>query len=244
MFETFFYQPIVNLVIFIYNILPVESLGLTIIILSIVIKLVLLPFSKQQIKSQKVLQDLQPKIEEVKKKYASQKEEMGKAILELYKKNRVNPLSSCLPLLIQFPFLIAVFQVFRDNFSPESLDLIYSIVSRPESIKTFFLGINLSQPNVLIAFFAAVSQYFQTKTMMGKKKNSNDNQNNNFAETMNKQMLYMMPFLTFIFGLSLPSGLSLYWFMTTILTIFQQNFIFNKKDDQNDDGVIEGEVVK
>src|SRR5680860_326446 len=104
--QTFFYQPILNLLVFLYNIAPGHDLGITIILLTIVIKLVLLPLSKQSIKSQKSLQTLQPKIDALKKEYAGKKEEMGKAMMELYKTNKVNPFSSCLPLLVQFPFLI------------------------------------------------------------------------------------------------------------------------------------------
>ena len=82
-----------------------------------IIKLILLPLSKQSIKSQKALQTLQPKIEEIKKKYANKKEEMSRAMMAMYKENKVNPFSSCLPLIIQLPFLYAVFHVFREGFT-------------------------------------------------------------------------------------------------------------------------------
>jgi len=120
MFQTFFYQPILNLLVFLYNIVPGNDLGLAIIALTIIIKLILLPLSKKSLKSQKALQDLQPKVEELKRKYKGKKEELGRAMMGLYKDNKVNPMSSCLPLLIQMPFLYAVFWVFRDGFAGES----------------------------------------------------------------------------------------------------------------------------
>ncbi|MCK5211168.1 membrane protein insertase YidC, partial [Candidatus Parcubacteria bacterium] len=112
MFQTFFYQPVLNLLVFLYNIVPGNDLGIAIILLTVVIKLLLLPLSKKSIKSQKALQDLQPQTEELKKKFKDNKEAMSKAMLELYKKNKVNPFSSCLPLIVQLPFLFAVFRVF------------------------------------------------------------------------------------------------------------------------------------
>jgi len=89
-FQTIFYQPILNLLVFLYNIIPGQDIGLAIILMTVVIKLILLPLSKQSIKSQKALQELQPKIEEIKKKHAN-KEEQGRAMMQLYKQEKVNP---------------------------------------------------------------------------------------------------------------------------------------------------------
>jgi YidC/Oxa1 family membrane protein insertase len=249
MFQTFFYQPILNLLVFIYDIVPGQDLGIAIVLLTIVIKILLLPLSKQSIKSQKALQDLQPKVEELKKKYANNKEEMGRKMMALYKENKVNPFSSCLPLLIQLPFLIAVFRVFREGFKNGVLDLVYPFIERPESINTLSLGfLELSKPNVYLAFLAGAAQYWQAKLMMSKKKaekKKDESKQEDMMAIMNKQMLYMMPILTVFIGLTLPGGLSLYWFLTTVLTAVQQIYIFNKKDNnKKDNDVIEGEIVK
>ena len=162
--QTFFYQPILNLLVFLYNIVPGHDLGITIILLTIVIKLVLLPLSKQSIKSQKSLQTLQPKIDALKKQYVGKKEEMGKAMMELYKENKVNPFSSCLPLLVQFPFLIAVYKVFRDGFAGKSLDMVYPFITQPETINTISMGfLDLSKPNIYLALLAGAAQFWQAK---------------------------------------------------------------------------------
>lgn len=249
MFQTFFYQPILNLLVFLYDIVPGQDLGIAIVLLTIVIKILLLPLSKQSIKSQKALQDLQPKVEELKKKYANNKEEMGRKMMALYKENKVNPFSSCLPLLIQLPFLIAVFRVFREGFKNGVLDLVYPFIERPESINTLSLGfLELSKPNVYLAFLAGAAQYWQARLMMSKKKaekKKDESKQENMMAIMNKQMLYMMPVLTVFIGLTLPGGLSLYWFLTTVLTAVQQIYIFNKKDNnKKDNDAIEGEIVK
>ena len=234
MFQTFFYQPILNLLIFLYNIVPFNDLGVAIIFLTIIINAAFLPLSKKMIKSQKSLQVLQPKIEELKKKYADNKEHMGKAMMTLYKENKVNPFSSCLPLLIQFPFLIAVFHVFRDGFENGSLDLIYSFIQKPEYINNMFFGIlDLSKPSIVLAILAGLAQFWQVKMTMVKNKpiKSQGAKDENMMAMMNKQMMYVMPGLTVFIGLTLPGGLSLYWLVTTLLTAFQQLYIFKDKTE-------------
>jgi YidC/Oxa1 family membrane protein insertase len=245
-FQVIFYQPILNLLVWLYNIVPGHDLGIAIILLTVIIKLALLPLSRQAIKSQKSLQDIQPKIDEVKKKFANQKEEMGRAMLELYKENKVNPFSSCLPLLVQLPFLWAVFKVFRDGLAGNSMNLVYSFISRPESINSLSLGfLELSKPNVYLAILAGLAQFWQAKMMITKKPAivSAGSKDESMTAIMNKQMLYFMPILTVFIGITLPGGLSLYWFITTLLTALQQIYVFKEKDKKVNN-VVEGEIVK
>jgi YidC/Oxa1 family membrane protein insertase len=244
-FTIIFYQPILNLLVFIYNIVPGHDLGVAIIILTIIIKLILLPLSKKSLKSQKALQDLQPKIDELKKKYGDKKEEMGKAMLELYKANKVNPFSSCLPLIIQLPFLIAVFQVFQTGLANGSLDLVYSFISKPETINNISFGfLDLSVRNIPLAILAGLAQFWQSKMMMTKRPavQKTETKDEDMMAMMNKQMLYFMPALTVFISLSFPAGLALYWFVTTLLTALQQMYIFKQHEKENK--VIEGTVIK
>lgn len=243
-FQTIFYQPILNLLVFLYNIVPGNDLGIAIIFLTVIIKIVLYPLSNQSIKSQKALQDLQPKIDELKKKHAHSKEEMGRAMMALYKENKVNPFSSCLPLIIQLPFLFAVFRVFQTGLANGSLNLVYSFISRPESINVLSLGIiDLSKRNIPLAVLAGLAQYWQAKMMVTKKAEikSDSSKDENMMAIMNKQMIYFMPAMTIFIGLSFPGGLTLYWFITTLLTALQQLYMFRR---QNGRGIIKGEAVK
>jgi YidC/Oxa1 family membrane protein insertase len=233
LFTIIFYQPILNLLVWLYNIVPGHDIGIAIILLTIIIKLLLLPLSKKSIVSQKALQDLQPKIEELKKQYPS-KEEQGKAMIKLYQENKINPFSSCLPLLIQLPFLIAVYQVFIAGLKSNSLDLVYPFISRPESISVISLGfLDLSKSNWVLAVLAGAAQFWQAKMMITKKppavvQGDKGSLDEGMAAMMNKQMLYFMPAFTVFIGISLPGGLTLYWFVVTVLTALQQIFIFNK----------------
>ncbi|MEK9129876.1 MAG: YidC/Oxa1 family membrane protein insertase [Patescibacteria group bacterium] len=228
------YQPIYNLLIFLYNIIPGNNLGIAIILLTIIIKLLLRPFSLQAMKSQKALQELQPKLEEIKTKFKDQKEKMSLAMMELYKQEKINPFSSCLPLLIQFPFLIAIYHVFQKGFNAVDKEVLYSFISAPEKIYSFFLGMNLSNPNIILAVLAGAAQFWQTKMMMTKQPpieiaKSEAVKDESMAATMNKQMLYLMPVLTVFIGFSLPAGLTLYWLVLTLFMAIETMILFKKK---------------
>ena len=214
--------------------MPGNDIGIAIIILTALIRLALFPLNQQSIKSQKALQDLQPKIDELKKRYADNKQELGKAMMDLYKEQKVNPFSSCLPLLIQFPFLIAVFYVFRDGLTGGSLDIVYNFIQRPDSINAMSLGIiDLAKPNPILAVLAGLAQFWQAKMMMAKRvpKQARNNpvaKDEDMMAIMNKQMVYFMPAITVFIGLTFPGGLTLYWLVTTLLTGLQQVYIFKK----------------
>ena len=233
-YNTILYEPIFNLLVWLYNTIPGHDIGLAILAITIIIKLILYPFSLQSIKAQKALQDLQPKMEEIKKKYKTNPQEMTKATMALYKQEKVSPFSSCLPLLIQFPFLIAVYQVFRKGLTNgQSLAILYPFVSNPGTINAVSLGlVDLSKPNVVLALLAGGAQYWVSKMLISKKqpqvKGAKDE---NMTAIMNKQMMYFMPLITIFIGMSLPSGLTLYWFLTTLLTGVQQLYFFKKKKE-------------
>ncbi len=242
-FHVLFFQPVLNLLVFLYSTVSFQDLGIAIILLTIVIKAILFPLSQKSIKIQKSMQDIQPEIEEIKKKYKDNKEEQGKALMQLYKDKKVNPFSSCLPLLIQLPFLIAVFRVFRSGLD-ENLELVYPFLSnfQPESINYIAFGfLNLESPNIVIAALAGGAQFWQAKMMLNKKKKSKkkigentENKTEGMAEIMSKQMLYFMPVITIVIGSQLPGGLTLYWLVVTLLTGLQQVYVFKKNKKQEE----------
>lgn len=244
LFTTLFYQPILNLLVFLYNIIPFNDFGVAVILLTVIIKLVFWPLGSKAIKSQKALQDLQPKIDEIKNKYKDDKMASSQAIMSLYKENKVNPFSSCLPLLIQLPFLWAVFKIFSNGVSSH-LDLVYSFIYRPEVINTFSFGfLDLAKPNVYLAVLAGAAQFWQARMMITKKPTvkTAGSKDENIMAIMNKQMLFIMPAITVFIGLSLPGGLTLYWFVITLFTAIQQLLTFKKNRVSTE--TIEGEVIK
>ncbi len=228
-FHLVIYQPVYNTLIFLYNIIPGHDLGLAIIFLTIIIRFALYPLSQKQIESQKKMQEIQPEIKRVQEKYKKDKERQGRELMNLYKEKKVNPASGCLPLVVQIIFIIALYRalVAGINFS-ECKDL-YSFVTCPEKIGTGFLGIlDLAKPNIILAALAAAAQFFQTKMMMGTLPPAASGKND-FAQAMNKQMLYLGPLLTLFIGAKFPAGLPLYWLVMTLFMIGQQYLVTREK---------------
>lgn len=230
-FELLFTQPILNLLVWLHNTIPGNDFGWAIIALTVVIKIVLLPLSAKSLRSQKALQELQPKVNELKEKYKDNREQMGREMMTLYKKEKVSPFSSCLPLLVQFPFLIAIYQVLRDGFGNGALDKLYSFIAAPEAANTVFLGfLDLSGRNIPLALVAGALQFAQTKMLVHTKQPAIPGaRDEGMASIMNKQMLYLMPVMTVLIGATLPGGLVLYWAVNTLITLLQQIVVLRKK---------------
>ncbi|MBI4592022.1 membrane protein insertase YidC [Candidatus Uhrbacteria bacterium] len=233
-FHTILSVPIFNLLVFLYNILPGSDIGFAIIALTVLIKLILWPFMSQSLRSQKAMQELQPKIEELKSKHADDREALAKAMMELYQKEKVNPLASCLPLLVQLPILIALYRVLLAGFGEQTLLELYPFVSNPGEINHIFFGvIDLSVASLYLAVLAGYFQFMQTRMLITKrppkqvigKKGALDE---TMLASMNKSMLMFMPVITVVIGATLPAGLTLYWVTVNIVSILQQQFVFSK----------------
>ncbi len=204
-------------------------MGIAIIILTLLVRFALYPLYTKSVKSQRALQKLQPEIQKIREKYKNEPEKQSKEMMVFYKKNKINPFSGCLPLIIQLPILIALFRVFQYGLDPSHLDVLYSFISRPETINPLFLGlIDLSVPSLFLAVFAAISQFFQSKMMMVKQ-NKQKKKKSDFTNMMTQQMTYVMPFITFFIAMRLPAALALYWLVTTLFAIAQQYFIMKKR---------------
>jgi len=249
LFHIFLFQPIFNIFVGLYNLVPGHDVGVVVLIITILIRLALYPLTNKSIKAQRSLQELQPKMEEMKKKYKDDKQKQTQAIMELYKNNKVNPLGSCLPMLVQLPILIALYMVLRDVLASNNLaENLYSFIANPGTIEVISFGfLDMSKPSIVLAVMAGAAQYWQAKTMSRKqapKKAGSGAKDENMMAMMNKQMLYFMPVLTVFIGATLPAGLTLYWFFGTLLMALQQVYL-NKKpsDDPKSDNVIEGEIV-
>jgi len=220
-FHEALFRPIFNALIGIYNILPFDDFGIAIIILTILIRIILYPFSLKALRSQKDLQELQPKIKEVQNKHKNNKEQQAKKLMELYKENKVSPFSGCLPLLAQFPILIALYRAFLKGLSSDEITGLYSFVAHPGSINPLFLGfLDLTEKNVYLALLAGAVQFWQSKQSIPKAHSVA--KEGDMAMRMNTQMLYFMPLFTVFLGITFPAGLALYWVVYTLFTIFQQ----------------------
>jgi len=231
-FTSFVYQPVYNLIVFFANIFPVANFGLAIVAATVVIKFLFLSLSRQQIESQKKLQELQPKIKAIQERYKDDKERQSREMMELYKTNKVNPFMGCLPLVVQIVFLITIYRVIMhisDSGFGIDAGMLYSFASDPGTLSSEFFGIaDLQGPSPIFAVLAALGQFYQMKMLsQGKseEKKPEEGREPDFASIMNKQMLYMGPLLTLWIGFRYSSALSLYWLVSTVFSIAQQWFI-------------------
>lgn len=239
LFNEIFYRPLFNGLIFLYNIVPGHDMGVSIIILTILIRFILWPLTGKSIKNQKVLTKIQPQIEEIKKKFKNNKEAQAKALMGLYSENKINPLAGFLPLVIQIPIIIALWRVFLNSLNLD-LDSLYSFIPAPIHVQSIFLGlVDLSHKSVVLAILAGVLQYFQTKMIMpsypAKSADSGGGPSGSpdFGRIMSKQMLYFGPILSIVIFWSLPAALPLYWIVVTLLTLLQQYLNQNDKREFN-----------
>lgn len=245
LFDLLVYQPIFNLFVWLYTVIP--DVGVVIFVVTLIIKIVLYPLTQKSIKAQKELSDLQPKLEDLKQKHKGNQQMIAQETMKLYKEHKVNPFGSCLPLLVQLPIFLALYWVFQAGLTSNDFGLLYPFVSNPGTLNTTTLGfLDLSKPNIILAVLAGLAQFWQAKMMIAKrppKAAGAGGKDEDMAAMMNKQMLYFMPVLTVFIGMSFPGGLALYWLFSTLLTVGQQ-YIIMKGHKPTSGGVIEGEVVE
>ncbi len=189
------------------------SYALAIILISILLKLILYPLMQKQMKSTMNMQEVQPKLEYVQKKYKNNPEKMNEEVMKLYKEYDINPMAGCLPLLIQMPILIGLFMALRQyHFDPIEH-------------ATFFWvpNLGLADPLHILPVLVALTMYAQQKITM-----SSTAGNEQTAQMM-KTMLYMMPAMMLFVCWSMPAGLCLYWAFFSVLSIVQQYFMNKQK---------------
>jgi YidC/Oxa1 family membrane protein insertase len=240
LYNEILFRPILNLLIWLYGVLPGSDLGLAIIVLTVIVKLVLYPFTAAQIKQQRALQALQPKINEVRQRLKNDKEAQAKELMELYRKEKVNPAASCLPLVIQLPVFIALYQALSVGLKSQSLSMLYSFVPNPGTVHAALFGLaDLTNPNYVLAVLAAAVQFWQSWMMIKQQPGAIKSpppevegkpaaKDEDMAAMINKQMMYVMPIMTLIIGIKLPGGLALYWIVMNLLTVAQQYWVMRK----------------
>ncbi|MFA5083837.1 MAG: YidC/Oxa1 family membrane protein insertase [Candidatus Paceibacterota bacterium] len=227
MFNKLLYQPILEVLIFIYKYVAFQDLGLAIILLTIFIRTLLLPFFYHGAKEQTKIQRLQPLVKKIQEDHKHDKEKQTQALLDLYKEHRINPFSSILLLIIQLPILIALYRVFLTGLS----NTVFGNYN--------FLGfIDLNQKSFLITILAVLAQYFQGRLMLPK---NVIGQKTGADKTNQAMLLYIGPALTLVVLINLPSALGLYWLVSSIFSLGQQIFI-NKNLEKH--GTIIGENKK
>lgn len=226
LFNEILYKPLLNGLVFLYNSIAMEDLGLAIILFTILVRIILFPLFHESLRHQRITQELQPHIKKIQEKYKKDRGEQTKAILELYSHHKTNPLMPIILIIIQLPILWVLFKIFNSGLNEESFGLLYSFINKPEVINHTLLGlVDLSKKSFYLAVMATGAQYLQSRLSLPKSKVG---QELTQAEKIGRNMIYISPAITAMVVITLPAALGLYWFTTTIFSIFQQ-IIINKK---------------
>lgn len=247
--------PIVNVLVAFYKLFEFlhvpGPLGFAIILMTIVIRLVLYPLMQAQLKSAKKMTDLKPHLDALSAKHKDDKTKLQQAQMDLYKQHGVNPAAGCLPLLVQFPVLIALYSVFSMVFRTNNLDalvgelnqILYLPFLKLSHLDLSFLSVNLGvKPSdyqshgwwlLSIPLITGALQWYQTKLMMPtananlklqtvKSEEKKEEKKEDTAAEMQKQMAMITPVMFGYFAFQFPLGLALYWNVFGIFGIMQQ----------------------
>jgi len=215
----FFLQPMLNALLLLYGFLG-ENFALSIAIFTILVRLITLPLTLPQQKSAKKMQEVQPRLQELQKKYKDDKEKLAQAQMQLYKEAGVNPLGGCLPLIIQFPIWIGLYQSISQAIATGPLQLLNLSTNLYKGIpwlsslipvKSQFLWLDLGKPDPLyiLPILVVATTWFSQKVMTAP---AADPQ----SSSMNQSMQIMMPLMLGFFSLQFSSGLALYFVVSNL----------------------------
>jgi len=214
LFDTFVTLPMQQALTFFYTLTQkagFPSYGIAIIMLTAAIKLLLYPLTVKQVKSMKAVQEIQPKVKALQEKYKDNKEKLQSEIADLYKANKVNPLSGCLPLIVQMPLLMGIFFAIKEYQYQGPTKFLW--------IESLQQGTSLSDPSdpfFIIPLLCAVTTYVQQK------------QTTTEMTQQNKMMLIFMPVFIGYITITFPAGLGIYWVVSNLVQILQQWFMNRK----------------
>ncbi len=228
-FHYVFYEPVYNLLILLYHVSG--SFALSIVLLTVFLRLCLLPLTRKQLQSSRKMQELQPQIKALQAQYRGDAQGLMTAQRALFKENNYSQAQGCLPLLIQMPVLYSLFYAFRtvitNNLTAINTDIYPFLPKVTHLLTTKFLWMDLAQPDPthLLPLIAAVLTFIQLRMAMPVRPKPQPGKPTDATAQASKYTMYLMPFVTFIFGLSFPAGMALYWSVGTMFMVVQQYFL-------------------
>lgn len=235
LWNTFLYEPIYNALIFIINNVTFGDVGFAIILVTVIVKLVLLPLTRKSVRSQVLMKKMEPELKKIKLEYPDNKEEQAKKTLELYKKYGTNPMSGCLVVLLQMPVIFALYYVFYKGLTIDE-SLIYSFIEIPTKLSTNFLGLfELGQKSIFLGVFTGLTQFIQgylasplktNKIEIIKDKDDIKDKKSDFQEQLSDSMQmnvkYILPIFIGFIAWKISAAIALYWITSNIFTILQE----------------------
>lgn len=225
LFHLLLTQPLFNLLVVLYKYVTFGDLGLAIVLLTIIVRIILYPIFYKGLKSQTLMQKIQPEVARIQRDMKNDREGQAKALMALYKENKVNPFSSMIYIFAQLPILIAIYGIFMKGLTAETFTTLYPFITAPETVNHTFLGLlDITKPNMIIVILAAVAQYYQARMGMAKAGS---------VSAAAKYTVYLGPLLTLLILPKLSAGIGIYWLTTSLFSIFQQHLINKRLNEPN-----------
>lgn len=227
LFHNFLYVPIYNLLIFFVDIVPNGDVGIAVISVTIIVKLIIAPFSISAVKTQRRMKFIEPQMKELREKHKDDRQELALKTMELYKNNGIKPFSSILATFLQLPVIIALYLVFRhEHLLSPNTSLIYHFVALPTHISPLFLGyFPTTGHTIILAVIAATFQFFQAYiTIPVPPKDVNAGSTEEFARAMSMQSRYILPVIIGVIAYA-TGALALYFITSSIIGIIQEYYI-------------------
>ncbi len=228
LYHAFFFNPLYNFLILLFNLFPWADAGLMVIVLTILVRLLLFPLSRKAVLTQLKMNSIAPEIAEIKAKHANNSEAQARETFALYKEKGVNPFSGIVVILIQIPLIFALYRIFL-HISEIDTSVLYSFMSAPAHIDTIFLGfLDVSGKSIILALLAAVSTflqlYFSTQNQAPSTA-AKGSFGEGLAKSMQTQMKYFFPVMVFFISYNISAVIALYWLTTNLFSIGQEYFI-------------------
>ena len=234
-FSVTLYQPLYNGLVFLISIVPFADVGIAVVLLTLLVKLILFPFTHTSIKTQAKIKTIQPEIDKIKGELKNDKQEQARHVMQLYKDKGINPFSGVLLIIIQIPIILALYWVFFRGGLPEiNIDILYSFIEAPRMVNMDFIGlIDVSGRSIILAALAGISQYFQIKFSLPpmKERTESPSLKDDLARSFQLQMRYVLPVFIFIFSYFISAAVALYWVTSNIFAIGQEIVIRRKIRD-------------
>lgn len=233
MFHTLFYEPVYNLVAIVLSFVPLHDIGTAIVIVTLIVKALLLPINISALRTQYLMKKVEPEMKEIKELQKKDPQEAAKKMVEMYRREKINPFSSIFGIILQIPIFFALYFVFSKGLVSDTSSL-YSFVTFPENLHTIAFGIfDVTEKNVVVALFAGLSSYMlakrQTQTMTTSSQNKGeDSFQDHLMKSMKIQLLYVIPVIVAASGMVLPSALALYWLVSNLVSYGQDVYVKNK----------------
>ncbi|MDP3763900.1 MAG: YidC/Oxa1 family membrane protein insertase [bacterium] len=226
LYHTFFFDPLYNVLVLLFKILPWADAGIIVVLLTILVRLIIYPLSRKAVLTQMKMSEIAPDLAKIKEKYKDKAEEQAKQTLALYRAKGVNPFSGILVIIVQIPFILALYQIFL-QFPEVNSSLLYSFVTTPDYINTTFLGfLNITAKSATLALLAAASTFFQFQiSMKGQIQPKGNSFGDNLTRSMQTQMKYFFPIIVFFISYKISGVIALYWLTTNLFSIVQELFI-------------------